>query len=362
MSLITERSKISPFMVFYIIMSMQIGVGVLGFQRIIAQTAGHDAWISVLVAGAGGHLILALMYWILQKANGDFIHLHHQLFGRWLGNVLLLALTIYFASMSFVVLRTYIEVIQVWMFPDLRTWEFALAFLLLCLYITRNGFRVVVGVCFFCLIIPFYLLFTFGSVLEYTNFRQLLPVLDHPLPSILKAAKEMTLTMLGYETILLFYPFLKNGQQSSKWGHAALLSTTLFYTLLTVLTLAYFSEKQLQRQVWATLTMWKMVEMPFIERFEYIGIANWLLVILPNVCLGLWCSSRLCTHIFPIQQKYALLVITCICFAAIIAVQDRTGVNTINEVISKVGFYFLYAWIPFLAILTYVRTKRRDAQ
>lgn len=214
----------------------------------------------------------------------------------------------------------------------------------------------------FCLIIPFYLLFTFGSVLEYTNFRQLLPVLDHPLPSILKAAKEMTLTMLGYETILLFYPFLKNGQQSSKWGHAALLSTTLFYTLLTVLTLAYFSEKQLQRQVWATLTMWKMVEMPFIERFEYIGIANWLLVILPNVCLGLWCSSRLCTHIFPIQQKYALLVITCICFAAIIAVQDRTGVNTINEVISKVGFYFLYAWIPFLAILTYVRTKRRDAQ
>ncbi|MGG3833061.1 GerAB/ArcD/ProY family transporter [Geobacillus thermocatenulatus] len=359
MASVAERSQVSAFMAFFIIMSMQIGIGVLGFQRIISKTAGHDAWISVPLAGAAGHLVLALMYWLLQQADGDFILLHQQLFGRWLGNVLSLAMAAYFASMSLVVLRTYIEVIQVWMFPDLRTWEFSLAFLLLCLYITLGGFRIVVGICFFCLIIPSYLLFTFWFVFDYTDFYRLLPILDHPLSNIVKAAKEMTLTMLGYETVLFFYPFLKSGKQSAKWAHAALLTTTLFYTLLTVLTLAYFSEKQLQRQIWATLTMWKMVEMPFIERFEYIGIANWLFVILPNVCLGLWCSSRICKKVLPVRQKTALFLVAIGCFLGTLAIHDRTGVNMINSILNRIGFYFLYVWLPCLAAFTYIRMKVR---
>lgn len=359
MASVAERLQVSPFMTFFVIVSMQIGVGVLGFQRVIAKTAGHDAWISVLLAGASSHLILIVLYWLLQQADGDFLLLHQRLFGRWVGGALSSLLALYFAAMAFVVLRTYIEVIQVWMFPDLKTWEFSLAFLFLCLYITVGGFRVVVGICFFCLIIPSYLLFTFWFVLDYTDFYQLLPILDHPPSTIVKAAKQMTLTMLGYETILLFYPFIKRGNQSAKWAHAALLTTTLFYALLTVLTLAYFSEKQLQRQIWPTLTMWKMVELPFIERFEYIGIANWLLIILPNVCLGLWCSSRICKQLFPVRQKTALLVIAAICFFSTLLIHDRKEVDFVNTILNRVGFYFLYIWIPCLAGITYIVKKVR---
>ncbi|WP_448897023.1 hypothetical protein [Cytobacillus pseudoceanisediminis] len=37
---IPDRLKISPFLVFYLIMSMQIGIGVLSYQRVIAKDAG----------------------------------------------------------------------------------------------------------------------------------------------------------------------------------------------------------------------------------------------------------------------------------------------------------------------------------
>ncbi|ATO37944.1 spore gernimation protein GerB [Geobacillus thermodenitrificans] len=359
MASVAERLQVSPFMTFFIIMSMQIGIGVLGFQRIIAETAGHDAWISVLLAGASSHLILILIYWLLQQADGDFVLLHQRLFGRWVGGVLSLLLVLYFAIMPFVVLNTYIEVVQVWMFPDLKTWEFSLALFLLCLYITFGGFRIVVGICFFFLIIPSYLVFTFWFVLDYSDFYQLLPIFDHSPSAILKAAKQMTLTMLGYETVLFFYPFIKGGKQSAKWAHAAVLTTTLFYTLLTILTLAYFSENQLQRQIWPTLMMWKVVELPFIERFEYIGIANWLLIILPNICLGLWCSSRICKQLFSIRQKMALLVITTICFFCTLWIDDRAEIDFANTILNRAGFYFLYIWIPCLAGITYIVKKVR---
>ncbi|MBR8646306.1 GerAB/ArcD/ProY family transporter [[Brevibacterium] frigoritolerans] len=32
--------------------------------------------------------------------------------------------------------------------------------------------------------------------------------------------------------------------------------------------------------------------MPFVERFEYIGIATWVLVLVPSVCLYMWVSAR----------------------------------------------------------------------
>ncbi|WP_432759418.1 hypothetical protein [Bacillus methanolicus] len=33
--------------------------------------------------------------------------------------------------------------------------------------------------------------------------------------------------------------------------------------------------------------------MPFVERLEYIGISSCLLIILPNICVAIWISSRL---------------------------------------------------------------------
>ena len=46
-----KRMTVSPYFAFLLLHSLQIGVGVLGYQRVIAQYAGYDAWISLIVAG-----------------------------------------------------------------------------------------------------------------------------------------------------------------------------------------------------------------------------------------------------------------------------------------------------------------------
>ncbi|MFP3340053.1 GerAB/ArcD/ProY family transporter, partial [Micrococcus sp. SIMBA_131] len=84
-----------------------------------AKYAGNDAWISVLVAGLSLNVIIFLIYKIMMKEKGDLISLHHNLFGKWIGGLLSLIAIVYFIAMGITVLRTYIEVVQVWMFPDL---------------------------------------------------------------------------------------------------------------------------------------------------------------------------------------------------------------------------------------------------
>ncbi len=139
----------------------------------------------------------------------------------------------------------------------------------------------------------------------------------------------MTLTYTGYETLLFFYPFIKDPQKSKKWAHLAVFTTTIIYTILTLITFSYFAEKQLQETIWPTLNMWKIVELPFVERFEYIGIANWNLIILPVVCIPLWIASRLGKRIFHIRQSTGVIAIAIVCLIAIYFYRNK-GSNCVS--------------------------------
>ncbi|MGM0845801.1 MAG: GerAB/ArcD/ProY family transporter [Bacillota bacterium] len=356
---IPENRKISPFIVLFLIHSTQVGVGILGFQRIIAKSAGYDAWISVIIAGLLTNVILIFIFKIVQSGGGDIIEANRTAFGKWIGKAVDVIYIIYFCMVAVTVCRTYVEVIQVWMYPRLTAWAFAVPFFLLVIYVVNGGLRTVAGVAFFGTVLPAYLVLTFGFTFPFSDFRNLLPVFDHTLLDLLKSTRDMTLSFLGYETLLIFYPYIKNGEKSKKWAHGGLLLTTGVFTILTLISFAFFSEGQLQKTVWATLSMWKIVEMPFVERFEYIGIANWCLLILPNVCISLWCGSRIAKRSFQFNQRKTLIFLSIISVAAISLIQDRSQVNMLNDITSKIGFYLNFTYLPFLLFMIVLMKKVR---
>jgi spore germination protein AB len=356
---IPEKSKISHFHVFFLISSMQIGIGVLGFQRIIAKTAGYDAWISVIIAGLLNHIIVWIMFKTVKSANGDLISAHTYIFGNKVGKLMCVPFIIYFLLLATAVLRTYIEIIQVWMFPDLKTFWYASAFLVATLYIIYGGFRTVTGIALFCTVLPSYLIFTFAYTIPFSHIENLLPVFDHSIKDILMASRDMSLTYLGYEALMMYYPYLKDPEKAKKWAHLGILSTTVLYTVFTVLTFAYFSEGQLEKTVWATLTMWKIVQMPFVERFEYIGIANWNLIILPNLCIAIWCSSRILKRTIHIKQKKGAILIALLCVVCVTLIKTRNQINMLNDLTGNIGFYMNYIYIPCLFVIILIVKKVR---
>jgi spore germination protein AB len=336
---------------------MQLGIGVLGYQRIIAQTAGYDAWISVVIAGLSVHIILWMIYKIAETANGDIVSAHTFVFGKKMGKLLSLPFVLYFLLICVSVLRTFIEVVQVWMFQDMSTFWYSLAFCSLAIYIIFGGFRTVTGVAFFGVVLPAYLIFTFFFTIPYADLRNLLPIFDHSIRDLVMASYQMSLTYLGYEILLFIYPFIKEPQKSKKWAHLGVLFTTFLYTFLTIVTFAYFSEGQLQKNVWATLTMWKIVEMPFVERFEYIGIANWNIIILPNFCIALWCASRIVKRVTNMKQKYGVLILAMVVLITINFLKTRQQIHTLIDYTGKIAFLINYGYIPLLFFLILIVKK-----
>lgn len=355
--LVPEKAKVSPFLVFFLVHSMQVGIGVLGFQRIIALTAGYDAWMSVIFAGLSIHIIIWMMYKILETVDGDIVTAHSFVFGKKIGKLLSLPFVLYFLMIAMTLLRTFIEVVQVWMFQDMSTFWYSFAFCGLAIYIIFGGFRTVTGVAFFGVVLPAYLILTFFFTIPYADVQNLLPIFDHSIKDLAMASYQMSLTYLGYEVLLFFYPYIKDPQKSKKWAHLGVLYTTVLYTLLTIVTFTYFSEGQLQKNIWATLTMWKVVEMPFVERFEYIGIANWNIIILPNFCIALWCGSRIVKRVTNIKQKYGVLLLAMITLIFINFFKSREQINTIIDYTGKIAFFLNYGYIPLLFFLVLIVKK-----
>ncbi|RDU37780.1 spore gernimation protein GerB [Neobacillus piezotolerans] len=358
--LVPDKYKVSPFLVFFLIHSSQFGVGVLGFQRIIAKNAGYDAWIAILIGGLAIHPFLWMIYKMAGIAGGDIVSIHEFTYGKMLGKLITLPFVVYFLLYSVVTLRTFIQIVQVWMFPEISSFWLGLGLILLALYVIQGGFRTITGMVFFGIILTLYLMLIFIYTIPYSDYSDLLPIFNHSFKQIGIAAFNMSLTFNGWELILAYYPFIKNPQASHKWAQRGILFTTLAYVYIAVISFGYFSEGQLQRNIWATLSMFKIVEMPFVERFEYIGIATWLLIIIPNICLGMWAATRLLKRTYKIKQKYSVYVFAVLMLVSTVLLRGREQDDFLNTFTGRTGFVINFGYIPllFIGVLIARRVKR----
>lgn len=259
--------------------------------------------------------------------------------------------------MRLLVLRNYIEIVQVWMFPDLSTFWFATGYILLCLYIIYGGLRTLVGIAFFAFALPFYIIYVQGFTLPFSNFYHFLPVFDHSFNDVMTASQSMTLSNMGYETLLIYYPFLKNPNKAKKWGQLSLIFTTFMYLYITLLTFAFFAQDELKKEVWPTLTSFKIVKLPVVERFEFIGIANWSLIVLPSICLSLWCSGRLIKRTTKLKMKHNIIILSILVVLGCILFDKKSQIDILNEIINDLGFIIVYIYIPILLLLLWLVMK-----
>jgi hypothetical protein len=274
---------------------------------------------------------------------------------RWLFEYILI---VYFVLISLAIIRLYIEVIQVWMFPHLSTWAFTGAILALVYGYVAGGFRSVAGICTLSTIytIPLLVITSFYP-LEYAQFSNLLPFTTPSGTNTFLATKQMVPSYIGFQLLLVFYPFIENAKRSQKWAHYGNLLTTTIFLVLAIVSFTYYSAPQLLSLPWPTLTFWGIVQLPIIERFEIIGIVWWLFIILPNVCLGMWCASRGVKRIFPVKQRHALFAIFLVIIVCSGWVVDMTDTKMLRSITDPITLYLFYVYIPFLFIVQLVVDK-----
>ncbi|WP_059172619.1 GerAB/ArcD/ProY family transporter [Bacillus sp. FJAT-27445] len=358
---IQEKYKVSPFFLFFLLISSQIGEGVLNYQAKIASGSGQDSWLSVLLVGLSMNVLLILGYYVIKNSSGgDLISFHMEAFGKYIGSFLNVLLVLYLLLGGFLQVYNYIDLLQTFAFDRIPIWELTFAMCLVLYYIVSGGFRVVTGVVFWGVIIPLIFALPFLVLIQYLQLRNIMPIFNHGFSDYVKSAKESVYLFRGFECVLIYLPFIKNSNKSIKWAHLGLLATTLFYFALTVITFLYYSQGKLLSTKWPTLTMIKIISFTVVESFEFIFIFVFFIVIVSAVCIFLWSCTRALKVTFNFKPSRALLGILAAYFLLNIGLEDISFGQKINRAGTYFTLIFFYAYIPLLFLVSLLRKKRKN--
>ncbi|RDY70252.1 spore gernimation protein [Halobacillus trueperi] len=355
---------VQAFYLFFIIHTSQIGAGLMGVPRILVLEAGVDAWISVLIAGLYLHLVVFIMLQILKSyENADILGIQQDLFGVWIGKTLGTVYVLYIFLLLLTVIKNYIEVVQVFVFPEMPIWLMALFLLSLMVYSILGGFRVVVGTSVIFFFLTIWLVFTIYKPITYMDWEHFLPVFRTPAPDLLKGVQQVTFSVLGLEILFFVYPFIQDKKRAALPAHAGVFFTTFLILLVTVVSIGYFSPDQLKAIVWATLSLFKIISFSVLERFDFIAVALWMMVIIPNIVLFGWMIVHSLKRLFNAPKKPTLYGLAFLLFFTSITAEKRVALNELTNWTGEIGFWivFVYPFLIYMMILLKKLMKKRNA-
>ncbi|QST00605.1 GerAB/ArcD/ProY family transporter [Pontibacillus sp. ALD_SL1] len=359
--------QIQAFYLFFLIHTIQVGSGIMGVSTHIYGQAKQDAWISVIVAGVGMSISVFCMSKILQQyESADLPGIQVDVFGKIVGKILGTFVALYFFCFLITLLLNYIEVVQVFLFPTIPTWLVCLFLLSLVVYAVLGGVRVIVGVSFLFFVGTAWLIIVLYEPLTLMEWNHFLPTLGNSYTDILKGAYKTTYSLIGFEALLFIYPYVQNKQKAHLAAQQAVWGTTILTLFVVVITVGYFSGPQLERLIWPTLSMFKIIQFSFVERFDIIAVGLWMMIILPNMVTAMWLCTHTFKRVYGLRQKQVLYVAAGLLFFGTVLFQDRLQINYFTDILATTGFYFAFVYpvvlLPIVLIKNYIRRKRGTSQ
>ncbi|MGG1865012.1 GerAB/ArcD/ProY family transporter [Bacillus safensis] len=336
---------------FFLINANQVGVSILNFQTNLVRSINNDGWIAILISGMSVNVMIFLMYLMFKKAPSDeFGDITQYVFGKWIGQLFNILYILYFASLSLTVLIHYMDVIHVWLFKEIPGLLFAAVLLLLVYYIHTGGFRTIAGWAFFSVVLTYWMTFICFYAMKYSHIRFMFPMFDHTFSQMLVGVKDASLSMFGFGTLLVYYPFIKQALTSQKFAHMGALFTTCLNLLTFLVSIAYYSSAQLKLTKWPTLTLTSIVKLPFIQRFEFIEVSLWLLLIIPNITIPLWAASRMAKQVFHTSQRVTLISLSILILIMFSFFASATSFEVFNQWVEYSGYILIYELIVCMVI------------
>lgn len=306
-------SMITNKQLIFIIIGAQIGTGIFSLPRVASNMAREDAWISILL---GALVPVISLYFIVILGRRiprlSFTDMSRALFGKYLGSLLIILFIAYVIFFESIPLRLFSEITQQYLLPRTPLSVILLMYTIAVVYTGSKGLRVIGRLnelVFYLLLVSFLVLFIPLGQGDYTN---ILPVGQAGFAAIFGGATHTALAFAGIEILLILYPLVTEQQKVLKAGMIALSITTSFYLAIMIICELVFGVSGLKEQLFPGLVLLKIVQVPILERLEFIFLFFWLGAGARPVINMIFAASLSTTQLFKLDEKkfltYTLII------------------------------------------------------
>lgn len=348
------------------LISIMLGVEFLAMPKNLAQAAGRDGWMSLILGG----LLVALVVFFLTVLGRRFpgqspVEYAQEILGKPLGiAVILFMLGIYSLEKAYMV-REFADVVKLYLLSKTPTELIILSLLLVSAYAVNHGINAVLRVMqvfFPLLIIP--LLFLCLMAVPLTDFNEILPFLENGVVPVFTGVISSFKSYAGFSVIVFFLPFLQEPQKATPACLLGVGIVVALYLIMFLLSLVAFGPVELAHILYPISDLVRMIEVPgtFIERFDIIILSLWILAAF-NIVTGLYFA--ICYILSGLLGITSLSSITYLVLPLIYLLAmfppDIVSLQKLGELIAMLSFSML-AVAPLILIVALIRGKGGKAQ
>jgi spore germination protein (amino acid permease) len=252
---------------------------VLFLPRALAQICGQDAWLAVIIGGAGGTLIALMATWAsVRHPRQGPAQIARSLLGKWAGGAFGLIYTAFFAGIFSLVLRNILDFTTMALLPGTPGRVIVSLFAAVALYgasqglepIARVSFQVMAALAAAVIVAP---------LLEVREFRllQVDPFLYRGIGAVLKASM-ISMSWFGDSIVVMtLVPHLKHPQKAYPWVVAGMAGGTLIWATTLAMTVFVLGPNLPGRFLFPVYTMVQLIAIAkIVERIEVLMVTIWL--------------------------------------------------------------------------------------
>lgn len=360
--MIPEKSRITQGQFMFFVIQSQMGVGVLSLPHKMQAIAKGGGWISTLIAGLAVQVILLILWALCRRFPSDTIYSFlPKITGKLVGNLLGLVYIGYFLFSAGIVLSNFADIIGKWVLQSTPRWALLILTILTCMYLAKENLRVIARL--FVISSLSIIVMVLLSLIGYVkmNIDYIFPIMEEGWVGIFGAANEALLPLVGYEVILVIYPFVE-GKSGGKLKAASLgnLVITLFYTFEVFTSLVIFSPAVMPAILEPLLYMLKGFSFQIIQRIDLIFLSLWVFVVSTVIVSQIYMATMGLGRLFHQgKHKKAVPYAALIIFILAMIAQDPSIKDLFDRMI-KFSHYTLVVGLPLiLLIFSYLTRTRR---
>lgn len=356
-----NKTEISAFQLVFLLIHVQIGVGIINLPYDIFLKANSDAWISILLSGMFIQLIILCYSFLIKRfPNYTIYDIHLTLLGKWIGSLIIIVYILFYIISGSLVLANFVYYIKTWLMPRTPSWVLIGLMGLGAIFILKENLQIIARFLVLCSVFLIGFIVAAFYAFKFANITFILPVGSNGITSITKGIAPSFLSFQGFEMLLIFFPFVKASNRTIiKSASIANLFVTLFYTLLVLVSLLFFSKDELKLVPEPVLYLIKAFSFRIIERPDLLFTSMWIVLVATSFIVFVYGATLgVMTLTKTTRLNYVITILTVICF--IIALNIKGVYNTSNaSTLFHMYLIPIFIFFPlFLLVVSLIRRKK----
>lgn len=273
------KEKVSGYQVKVLLITTILGTSIIFVPSIVARSAKQNGWISVLLAGFVGFLVILITTYLGRRfPDKTLIEYSGEIIGRWPGKALGFLYVMFYLITGAVIAREFTNLLNVMFLTNTPAYVITFFLILMGGVAVNKGFEVIARANEF--ILPLFL----GSVIliflligQDIHLNLLIPIMDEGLKPVLEGS-VVPIGWFGEASILLILiPYLNAPNESTLAGLKVIAFVAVTQLIVFITTVGVMGHHLAAQHSFSFLNLARYIQVAeFLTRVEPLVMISWV--------------------------------------------------------------------------------------